>query len=51
MVLEPGTRLYDFPHELMAQDISLFHSGNEAIEQVQIGATNGGGCYSDNGIA
>jgi hypothetical protein len=36
VVLQPGASLYDFAHELMAQDISFLHGRDEAVEQVQI---------------
>src|SRR4051794_25982027 len=45
------TDLDDFTHRLMAQDIAFLHRRNDAIEDVQIGTTNGAGRDLDYGVA
>jgi hypothetical protein len=40
VILEPGTDLHDFTHELMPEDITLLHAGDKAIKEVQVGTTN-----------
>src|SRR5262245_29775870 len=50
-VLDGGADLDDLPHELVAEDVSMLHSRDEAVVQVQVGAANGGRRDANDGVA
>ena len=41
----------DFAHRLVADDVAAFHVGDDAVEDVQVGAADRAGRHLDDGVA
>src|SRR5690606_34284134 len=50
-LVHAAAEFFDDAHGFVAHDVPGFHEGDEAVEQVQVRATDAGGGDADDGVA